>query len=457
MYSSVGNLLQSRVEEHPDTVFIVCNEEKYTYQKFYNLCSRVASYIRSDLNATQGDTISICFKNDINFLTSYFACLISGIKVVTINPDLSQREINYIVQNSESKFLLSLDHDYDSFTSEIDIAEVKRDDDAVIIYTSGTTGDPKGVVLTHENLLSDAQALASWFQFDKNTVTMCSLPLFHNNGQITTLLAPLFAGCKTVILNPKTSIFGFWDYISEYGVTFTSVMPTMLSMLMSLGKTRRDNTLKVILCGGQPLKRNVQDSFESKYGVKIYEGYGLTETTSFSCINDYPVSLKNGSIGKPLPCNEMTIIDGEICIRGKNVTRGYHNMPDKNRHAFDKDGWFHSGDFGEMDDDGYFYFKERRDFLIIKGGENIYPAEIENVILGNENVSECAVIGIEDSLLGQTICAIVNTKNDNENIVEYCKGKISNYKLPSKVIYVDEIPKGPTNKILYKRLMSQYG
>ena len=457
MYSSVGNLLYSRVKENSDKVFIVCNKKEYTYSKFYSLCTSTASHLINTLNVRQGETISICFENNINFLISYFACLMSGIKVVTINPDLSEREIDYIVENSNSKLTLDSSYNINTVDCEFKISNIKIEDDAVIIYTSGTTGDPKGVVLTHENLLSDAQALASWFQFDKNTVTMCSLPLFHNNGQVTTLLAPLFAGGKTVILNPKTSIFGFWDYIDEYDVTFTSVMPSMLSMLMSLDKVRRDSTLKAILCGGQPLKRNVQDSFENKYSAKIYEGYGLTETTSFSCINDYPVSLKNGSIGKPLPCNEMTIIDGEICIRGKNVTKGYHNLPDKNREVFDKDGWFHSGDFGDMDDDGYFYFKERRDFLIIKGGENIYPAEIENVILGNENVSECAVIGIENSLLGQTICAIVNTKNNNENIIEYCKGKISDYKLPSKVIYVDEIPKGPTNKILYKRLIEQYG
>jgi acyl-CoA synthetase (AMP-forming)/AMP-acid ligase II len=458
MCSNVGELLLQKTKEFPNNIFIICNEEQYTYQKFYNLCLGVASYITNELKISHGDTISICYKNNIDFLTSYFACLIMGVKVVTINPDLSKRELDYIVKNSESKCLLSSEYDYNFEVNKMTIPDIKTNDDAVIIYTSGTTGAPKGVVLTHKNLLSDAEAIADWFQFDNGTNTMCILPLFHNNGQITTLLAPLFSGGTTIILDPQTALLGFWDFVKYYEITFTSVVPTMLSMLLNIDKERCDKTLKAILCGGQPLKKIIQHSFEKKYGVNIYEGYGLTETTSFSCINDYPVPQKKGSVGRPLPCNEMIIIDGEICIRGKNVTNGYHNLPRKNKEVFDKAGWFHSGDFGEQDEEGYFYFKERRDFLIIRGGENIYPTEIENIILGNDNVVECAVIGVNDDLLGQVVCAIVKLYDNNKrDILEFCRDKIANYKLPSNIIYVDNIPKGPTNKILYKELMAKYG
>jgi acyl-CoA synthetase (AMP-forming)/AMP-acid ligase II len=458
MYTNVGSLLQKKVEEAPDDIFIACNKVQYTYQQFYALSLSAASRLTNDLKVKHGDTVSLCYENNISFLTLYFACLIMGIKAVTINPNLTRREIDYIVKNSESMYLLNSEYDSNFEVNDVTIPDIKISDDAVIIYTSGTTGNPKGVILTHENLLSDAKAISDWFKFDKNTVTMCVLPLFHNNGQITTLLAPLFSGGMTVVLNPKMALFGFWGLIEHYGVTFTSVMPAMLSILLNIGKERRDKSLRAILCGGQPLKSALQDSFEKRYATQIYEGYGLTETTSFSCINDYPQTQKRGSVGRPLPCNEMTIIDGEICVRGKNVTRGYHNLPDKNKDVFDEAGWLHTGDYGEQDDDGYFYFKERRDFLIIKGGENIYPAEIENILLGNDNVMECAVIGIEDDLLGQSVCAIVKVRDDNRrDVLEYCKGKIANYKMPAKVIYVDDIPKGPTNKILYKDLMERYG
>lgn len=456
MYKNIGELLFSKSMEIPNNVFITVDNIDYTYEDFYRKCVCVAKYISSDLNIKQGETISICYDNKLDFLTSYFAGLILGVRVVTINPELTNEEKDYILFDSGSKVKLDYELKYDCCNFNVKHDVVDKDDEAIIIYTSGTTGKPKGVILTHENLLSDAEAIANLFCFDEETRTMCILPLFHNNGQVSTLLSPLISGGRTIIFNPTMALLGFWSLVSKYGVTFTSVMPSMLSILLNFDKQRKDDTLKAILCGGQPLKETVQYNFEKKYGVKIYEGYGLTETTSFICINDYPDYVK-GSIGRPFPCSEMKIVDGEICVRGRNVTKGYNNLPEKNKSVF-KDGWFYTGDYGEVDKDGYFYFKERKDFLIIKGGENIYPAEIENVIMKNKNVIECAVIGIDDEILGQNICAVVKlNKGCEKDIIDYCLKNLARYKVPKSVFAVEDIPKGPTNKIMYSKLIELYG
>jgi len=254
-------------------------------------------------------------------------------------------------------------------------------------------------------------------------------------------------------------------------------MASILSILLSLPKEREDNSLKAILCGGQKLSRTVQDQFEKRFNIPIFEGFGLTETTSFSCINDYPAEKRKvGTIGKPLPTNEMKVVDendsevgsneeGEICIRGYNVSKGYLGNEKKNHYSF-RNGWFHSGDYGLKDNAGYYYFHGRKDSLIIKGGENIYPSELENVLYQNLSIDECAVIGIPDKLLGEEICAFVKCKNSNilsENeVILFCKNKIAEYKQPKKIIIInnltdlENIPKGPTKKVLYRELKKYY-
>ena len=318
--------------------------------------------------------------------------------------------------------------------------------------------------------------ISKWFEFNEETRCLCILPLFHNNGQITTLLAPLYAGGSTIIVKGKVSLYAFWYLVKEYQATWTSVMASILSILLSFPKEREDDSLTGILCGGQILTRSVQELFEKRFNVPIFEGYGLTETTSFSCINGYPADKRKiGSIGKPLLTNEMKIlnknndvgsnVEGEICIRGYNVSSGYIGDEEKNNDVF-RNGWFHSGDYGKKDKDGYFYFHGRKDSLIIKGGENIYPAELENVLYQHPYVDECAVIGVPDELLGEEICAFVKIKNDKsltENELKvFCKDKIAEYKQPRKIIIIndlvdlDDIPKGPTKKILYRKLKEYF-
>jgi len=504
-YSNVYELLLKKAKENPNKKFLICPGEKheeFTYSEFETIVNQTSQFlIKSGLK--KNNKISLIFHNSSEFLILYFAGLCCGLTIVPINPEMSSREIKYIIEDSDSKTVFYSDtleskinkiRDALSNTNfkktksikdlislyvtgkKIECDQVSLNDMAVIIYTSGTTGNPKGVILSHLNLLSDAMGISKWFQFTKDSRCLCILPLFHNNGQITTLLAPLYAGASTVIIKGKISLYAFWFLVNEYQATWTSVMASILSILLSLPNERKDNSLTGILCGGQILTRSVQEQFEKRFNVPIFEGYGLTETTSFSCINNYPAeNRKIGSIGKPLQINEMSIlnengqeveenIEGEICIRGYNVASGYLGDT-KINHAF-RNGWFHSGDYGTKDKDGNFYFHGRQDSLIIKGGENIYPAELENVLYNHPDVDECAVIGIPDELLGEDICAFVkikdksqSTKNDLE---KFCKDKITPYKQPKKIIVINdlvdlnEIPKGPTKKILYRKLKEYY-
>ena len=501
---TVGELFSKKVKEDPEKVFLICpgkQTDQFSYLEFEEVVNS-CMILFHELKLKKNDKISLVFHNSSEFLILYFAGLSFGLTVVPINPDMSAREINYIVKDSNSKVIF-LDEKLDekianndfkdiiikkiksvsdlklltNKNKNVELNNITAYDPAVIIYTSGTTGNPKGAMLSQLNLISDALSISHRFEFDKDTRTLCILPLFHNNGQVTTLLSPLYTGGSTVIIKGKVSLYSFWDLVNEFNITWTSVMASILSILLSLPKERKDNTLIGILCGGQILTNSVQKKFEDRFNVPIFEGYGLTETTSFSCINDFPEDKRKiGSIGKPLITNEMIIFDdadnelgndeeGEICIRGYNVMMGYLGLEEKNKQVL-KNGWFHSGDFGRRDSEGYFYFHGRQDSLIIKGGENIYPAELENVLYQHPDIDECAVIGIPDKFLGEEICAFIKIKKDKavteKNVKDFCLGKIADYKQPKKVIILNnledlnDIPKGPTKKILYRKLKEYY-
>jgi acyl-CoA synthetase (AMP-forming)/AMP-acid ligase II len=507
-YNNVIELLDHRALSDPDRIFLISpgsKIEKYTYQEFRDLTLHASRYL-SDLGFQKGDRVNLIIPNSFEFLILYFASFRIGLTVVPINQDLAIDEILFIIKNCSSNGVF-IDSSYyfklENIIEKLDPVRIFKIDgipefetvqnskqldldytscssiseEALIIYTSGTTGNPKGVVLSHLNLLSDAQAIKEWFNFNENTRTLCILPLFHNNGQVVTLLAPLFAGGSTVIVKGKSSLMSFWGLIRDYQVTWTSVMPSILSILLHLPVKRSDTTLRGIICGGQVLKPAVQEAFESRFNVSVFEGFGLTETTSFACFNGFPEEArKKGSVGPPLSVNEIKIaddndnevdamVDGEICIRGINVAIEYLGLHERNNYSF-RNGWFHSGDFGYKDNDGWLFFKERKDNLIIKGGENIYPAELENVLYQHPEIAECAVIGIPDDLLGEDLCAFVKLK-ENSNLTEkalkqFCGDKIASFKLAKRILILNqltdlpEIPKGSTQKILYNKLKDYY-
>ena len=497
-YRNVEELFISKLKLNGKKDFLFFPEEniKLSYSEFSIEYLKLKNILRSQ-NIKKGEKISIIFFNGSQFIKLYYAILSIGAIAVPINPDLSSHEIDFIIKNSKSKLIVyddrmankinkikkinsikysnfiekkvfNIEHDYN----------VKLNDVAVIIYTSGTTGNPKGVLINHLNILSDSYAISNNFKFNTKTRTLCILPLFHNNGQITTFFAPLYVGGSTVITFGKANIYNFWSYVKKYKITWTSVMASILSILLVMPKKKQNNSLKAILCGGQILTKEIHKKFEKKFSVSIFEGYGLTETTSFSCINRYPSSKRVvGSIGKELITNKMEIFDpkslskkkigevGEICIKGFNVACNYYKLPKQNAKSFKK-GWFRSGDFGWRDKKGNFYFGGRKDSLIIKGGENIYPSEIENALYKINDIAECAVIGIPDDFLGENICAFIKPKKDKKidrnKLLKSLSSFLADYKIPKEIIILDkkeklsDIPKGPTKKILYRELKKYY-
>ncbi|MEK7208956.1 MAG: class I adenylate-forming enzyme family protein [Patescibacteria group bacterium] len=502
-HNNVYELFNTQAKKHPQKIFAIFPESNktFSYVDFEKKIIEKASYLKAN-GILKGKRICLVLPTSPDFLALYFAAFKEGITVVPINPDLSSSEIAYIVADSQAKVVFysktifkkiieaqrMFSQNFITFTDISDIklttatehtktsnVRYKYGDEAVIIYTSGTTGKPKGAVLSHLNLLVNSQVISDWFKFTPDTRTLCILPLFHNNGQVVTLLAPLNMGGSTVMVRPKTGLKSFWSLIKEYNVSWTSVMPAILSMILAAKLERKDSSMVGIICGGQVLNEEVKIQFEKKFKIPVFEGYGLTETTSFACFNQFPKdNRKLGTVGRALSCNDIVILDddgkevprgteGEICIRGLNVMREYFRLNEANKKSL-RNGFFYSGDYGYIDDDGYIYFKTRKDYLINKGGEKIYPSEIENILFAHPAVDECAVIGVPDKLFGQDIVAFVKLNSDcrQDVLKNFFKDKLAYYKHPREIIIVNkltdlsEIPKGPTNKVLYRTLLEYY-
>ncbi len=501
-YANFHELLKARTQAAPSREFLVFPESdrKYTYQQFYELSLAASDWLIADA----GTTTCIIFRNTPEFLAIFFGAVALGMTVVPINPDLAAPEIRFIIENSDATTVFydpELKNKLMPMAAEMrdvrfqplaDVAELPRVNvaeaearlpkvdpttPAAIIYTSGTTGYPKGVVLSHMNFLVDGMGMAEWFHFSPETRSLCILPLFHNNGLVVSLTTTLWGGGSIVMVDPKASLRSFWALVQRYNATFTSVMPSILAAILAMGFDGRPGLLQGIICGGQLLPLSLAQKFEARFGVPIFEGFGSTEATSYSCFNAFPADKRKlGSVGTVLPISDMKVVDdndvevadgieGEICIRGANVAIGYHKLPELQAHRF-RNGWYHSGDFGLREKDGHYYFRSRKDDLIVKGGEKIYPAEIENVLSKHPNVTESAVIGVDDAILGQEICAFALLKDVNatseSDLLKYCAKSLARFKQPKRVVVINrledmpELPKGPTKKILYRVLRDYY-
>ena len=502
-HANFHELLKAKTAEAPSREFLIFPEtdRHYTYKQFYEISLGASEWLKSRVK--DFGTICIIFRNTPEFLAMYFGAVARGITVVPINPDLAPAEIRFIIENSDCADVFydpDLEARIASLKTELSVAfhpfknvvdlpvvdpskaeaslpKVDPTTPVVIIYTSGTTGNPKGVVLSHMNFILDGFAIADWFQLSPATRSICILPLFHNNGIVISTTTTLCAGGSIVFVDPKTSLRSFWALVDRYGATFTSVMPSILAALLSLPFEGKRGQIKGIICGGQLLPLSLMQKFEERFGVPVFEGFGSTEASSYSSFNRWPAEKRIlGTVGVVLPICDMKVVDdndnevpdgteGELCIRGPNCAIGYHKLPELNASKF-RNGWYHSGDYGLRDTEGNYYFRSRKDDLIIKGGEKIYPAEIENVLSKHSNVTECAVIGVENAILGQELCAFANLKDPSATteaeLVKFCAQSLARFKQPRRVVIINtlgdmpELPKGPTKKILYRKLRDYY-
>lgn len=483
---NIPQLLQDRAVASPDKIFLISEADKrqFTYSELEALVRRVAGMLWAN-GVRKGDVVSLLLPNSVEYVVAYFACWHMGALAGPINSLLKSQEIEYVISNSEAKVLLVASEfeprienknfivfdDVGKVEAEpIEPARINCDDEAIIIYTSGTTGKPKGCLLTHGNVLANARQISTWLGFTANDRLLSMMPLFHMNAVSVTTMSALYAGGSTVV-SQKFSASRFWQIISDYQITSFGSVATMLSMLLSTypdGVPPGLNTrqLRFAMCGSAPVPAEVMKRFEETFNCLVVEGYGLSESTCRSTFNPPDQRRRPGSCGLPIG-NEMRVVDdddrdvpdgtlGEIVLRGENILKGYYKNPDATEIAF-RNGWFHTGDIGYRDADGFYYIIDRKSDMIIRGGENIYPREIDEVLYQHPDVAAAAAVGVPDDLYGEEVAAVIvlkdGTKVSEQEVIDFCKARLADYKCPKSVHFVHDIPKGPTGKLLKRELV----
>jgi long-chain acyl-CoA synthetase len=493
MSLNLAETITGSAERHPDRPALRLDETDVTYAELDRDSARLAALLR-EKGFEQGDRVAIMLPNVPQFPISYYGILRAGGVVVPMNVLLKQREISYYLENSGARLLLAwhgfldearagaeaagaelIEVEPAAFSKTLaglelapGLAETQESDTAVILYTSGTTGTPKGAELTHLNLSLNAEIVAETLtEVGPEDVVLGALPQFHSFGQTATLNASLREGACVVML-PRFEPGAALEAMQRERVTVFQGVPTMYgAMLNHPGREDFDtSSLDNCMTGGAAMPVEVMRGFEEAFGCKILEGYGLSETSPVACSNHPDRERKPGSIGQPVRGVEMQIVDeddnplppgepGEVVIRGHNIMKGYWQRPDATEEAM-RGGWFHSGDIGRADEDGYFYIVDRKKDLIIRGGYNVFPREVEEVLYEHPAVLEAAVVGAPDEEMGEEVCAAVVLRPEvsasAEELQQYVKSQLAAYKYPRQIWFIDELPKGPTGKILKREI-----
>jgi long-chain acyl-CoA synthetase len=490
--SNLASFLTDATERDGDHTALKLDDVEVSYSALDESSARVAGLL-SERGVGPGDRVGLMLPNVPYFPMAYYGILRLGGVVVPMNPLLKGREVAFFLEDPEAKVMFAW-HDFgeaaeagaDEAGAECilvkpgeieqlvgaaeprhEVEDRSDDDTAVILYTSGTTGKPKGAELTHSNLRRNVEVTATLGEVSEDDVVLGALPLFHSFGQTCGLNASVYAGA-TLSLIPRFDPDKALEIIERDGVTIFQGVPTMYSAM--LASDRRESAdvsgLRLCMSGGSAMPVEVMRQFEEEFGCKVLEGYGLSETSPVASFNHPDKERKPGSIGTPIEGVEMKLVDddgnevgegevGEVAIRGHNVMKGYWNRPDATEEAI-KDGWFTSGDMAKVDDDGYYFIVDRKKELIIRGGYNVYPREIEEILYEHPAVAEAAVVGVPHDDLGEEVGAAVVVKEgeelDADTLRDYCKENVAAYKYPRQIWFPDELPKGPTGKILKREI-----
>jgi long-chain acyl-CoA synthetase len=489
---SLAELLTESAARFGDRPAIRLGDAQLTYAELDDLSARAARLLR-DHGVQPGDRAGIMLPNVLDFPVAYYGVLRAGVVVVPMNVLLKEREVAFYLGDSGAEALLA----WHEFADEaragaqqagaevIDVApgsflerlrEVEplpgvtpRDDDdtAVILYTSGTTGTPKGAELTHRNLRMNVETVRALYGLDEQWVTLGALPLFHSFGQTCSMNVTLSAGALLTLI-PRFDPAKALEIIQRDEVTLFQGVPTMYTAMLhsEAGDTADTSSLRVCVSGGASLPVDVLRAFEERFDCKILEGYGLSETSPVASSNVPDRERKAGSIGLPIEGVEMKVVDpedrdlpvgevGEIVIRGHNVMKGYWNRQDATAEVM-KHGWLHTGDLARMDEEGYFFIVDRKKDMIIRGGYNVYPREIEEVLYEHPAVREAAVIGVPHPELGEEVAAAISLVPGGEatpqELRDFVKQHVAAYKYPRHVWILDDLPKGPTGKVLKREV-----
>ncbi|WP_077617211.1 acyl-CoA synthetase [Bacillus sinesaloumensis] len=488
--------IANRARLSPESIAVVDGEtgKRFTFEELNKRAENIASYIRK-MGIKKGDRVALLSPNDVSYFDLLFACGKIGAIFVPLNWRLSSEEIKYILSNSSPK-LVALSSQFDELIKEKSTLEIVKidsedyrqmtyasnnayepavfiheDDPLAIIYTGGTTGKPKGVVLSHQSIMwNGLNTIISW-NLTAEDVTLTYMPMFHTGGLNALSIPILMMGGKVVIANnfePKRAI----DIINQEGCTVVLLVPTMYHMMVNTPSFKDVSfpTMHTFLSGGAPCPLDIYQAFEEK-GLSFKEGYGLTEAGPNNFFIDPKISrFRRGSVGKAMFYNDVKIITsegnvakagevGELLIRGKHLFHHYWNNPDATKEAF-RDGWLHTGDLARSDEQGYHYIVGRKKEMIITGGENVYPLEVEQCISKHPAINEVAVIGVPHQKWGEMVIAIVSLMPEQQiskaELIEFCKTKIGHYKVPKEFIFIENIPKTHVGKIDKNQLKKTY-
>jgi len=499
---SLTRLADESLDEYGEYVALAFEGRRYTNLEQARAAARLAHALRR-LGVGPGDRVVVMLPNCPEVIQSYGGILKCGGVIVPVIFLLGEREVAHIVADSEAKVVITsadmlgkveaqigvlptlhhvllVDGGGDGTTRSLmaeaagepdtfPTVERRPEDLAVILYTSGTTGLPKGVALSHDNLESNARSAASLNELGRDDWAVAVLPLSHSYG-LTVMNAGHILGSRAALLrwfHPEAVL----QTIQEFRAVSMSAVPTMLIYLLNYPEADRFDTrsMRAWGSGAAPLPTEIVEPFERKFGGKILEGYGLTEASPVVSAHRLSGPRKVGSVGRAIPGVEVSILDdldrglpagevGEVCVRGRSVMVGYYRNPEETARTV-RAGWLHTGDMGRLDEDGFLFIIERKKDLIIRGGFNIYPREVEEVLYAHPKVAEAAVVGMKDELMGEGVLAFVVLRSGERataaEIGAFCEGRLARFKCPKEIRFVDSLPKSPIGKILRKELRTQ--
>jgi long-chain acyl-CoA synthetase len=492
---NVAKNLENAAFYFPKQTAVIENNREVSFLEFNRFSNRIATALRS-MGVQPGDHVALCAPNTYEWLAFYFGTLKLGAVVVTLSSLLKRDELRRIMDNAQPKVLFvgeeqlaelgdrkdypylkkvvskegeisykdSVEMGSDSFNA----VDLDRHSTAAILYTGGTTGIPKGVMLTHENLNTSIHNVSHYERSTHKDRALCFLPLNHVFGQVHIMNATVYSGGSLVLqtsFDQETVI----ETIERHNVTKFFAVPTIYIRLLALKDLKEKlGSLRYTFSAAASMAAELVREWKRRMDLKIYEAYGMTESASMVTYNHYYRHVI-GSVGTPVTNVEVQIRDfegnvlgakeeGEICIRGRNIMKGYLNQPEETRSVFWED-WFRSGDIGMIDEEGYLYIVDRLKDMIITGGENVYPREVEEILYTRPEVEECTVIGLPDKEYGERVTAFIIPKQGQEvdptQLKSYLKTKLSPFKVPKEFIVVDDLPKSSAGKILKRELKQQ--
>ena len=476
----IADLPDIRAARNPAGPCIADDHEQLDNREFLARVRSAAAVLRAQ-GIGAGDVVAVVLPNRLELVVIMFAAWRLGAAVTPVNPELTDSEARHQIEDSGAKVVIS---DGTRAIGTMDVAAVAgapapADGDAgdggahtsdalaLIIYTSGTTGRPKGVMLDHANVAAMCRMVIDGLALDETDHSLLVLPLFHVNGIVVSVLSPLLAQGRTTIAG-RFRATTFFASVERVRPTYFSAVPAIYAMLVSLPDEVRPDTssLRRVICGAAPMPAELIARFEDRFGVPIVEGYGLSEGTCASTINPPAGPRKPGTVGLPLPGQTVAVMDaegnllddgsvGEVVVRGPNVMRGYLGLPQETARTV-VDGWLHTGDVGRFDADGYLVLVDRIKDMIIRGGENIYPKEIENALHSHPAVLEAAVVGAPDPVLGEVpvahVALLPGARATGDELVEHCRERLARVKIPVAVHITGSLPKNPVGKIDKPRL-----